>query len=134
MNSSEEINASSAPLTKPKKESKKSPVPPVKTDPIPPAEIHPAMGAMPALNTKEHTRQLFIQQEVDRLWRPPVGVPPGTSCRVSFTIDKMGKVTKSAFEKRSSYVIYDLSVMQVAKQFTFDRSLWASSFTIDFTQ
>lgn len=78
--------------------------------------------------------QGYIQQEVDRVWRPPLGVPKGTECLVNFVIDKSGKVKAFEIVKRSKVLIYDLSVIRVAKTFAFDRCLWGKRFTINFRQ
>ncbi len=83
---------------------------------------------------QDRNRQQLIAQEVSRLWQPPLGVPQGVTCRVSFTLDKKGHVTNVSFIERSAYLIYDLSIMQVAHQFAFHESLWGTVFTVDFTQ
>lgn len=78
--------------------------------------------------------QRHVQREVDRLWRPPLGVPKGTICTVTFTIGTEGCVENFEFLKRSNVVIYDLSIIRVAKNFQFDKSLWGKQFKIDFRQ
>jgi hypothetical protein len=75
-----------------------------------------------------------IQKEVSRLWRPPVGVPKGTECTLSFGISKNGKVERFDIIKRSSMLLYDLSILRVAQHFSFDKCLWGKNFTIDFRQ
>ena len=78
--------------------------------------------------------QRSIQHEVSRLWHPPVGAPKGTTCRVMFSISRYGTVEKFDFVERSKMLIYDLSILRVAKQFKFDECLWGKRFTIDFCQ
>jgi hypothetical protein len=78
--------------------------------------------------------QKHVQREVDRLWRPPVGVPKGTVCTVLFTVNVEGEVEEVAFLKRSSMLIYDLSIMRIAKSFKFAHCLWNKQFKIDFKQ
>jgi hypothetical protein len=78
--------------------------------------------------------QQHIQEEVDRLWRPPIGVPKGAECLVQFTVDKCGKVKHFEIIKGSNIVIYDLSIVRVAKKFTFHKCLWGKSFPINFRQ
>jgi hypothetical protein len=78
--------------------------------------------------------QQHIQREVDRLWRPPIGVPKGAECFVQFTVDKYGKVKHFEIIKSSKIVIYDLSIVRVAKKFTFHKCLWGKSFPINFRQ
>jgi hypothetical protein len=78
--------------------------------------------------------QRHVQREVDRLWRPPVGVPKGTVCSVLFAVGSDGSIEQFEILKRSDVIIYDLSVLRVAKSFQFDKSLWGKQFKIDFRQ
>ncbi len=78
--------------------------------------------------------QRYIQVEVLRLWRPPIGISKGTECTVSFFINRQGLVQEFEFVKRSNVLIYDLSISRVARQFKFDKCLWGKKFTIDFRQ
>ncbi len=78
--------------------------------------------------------QKHIQKEVGRLWKPPVGVPKGTECSMSFNINSDGKVEDFEAIKRSKVLIYDLSILRIANQFNFDKCLWNKKFTIDFRQ
>ncbi|MFA6263970.1 MAG: TonB C-terminal domain-containing protein [Candidatus Babeliales bacterium] len=78
--------------------------------------------------------QRHVQREVDRLWRPPVGVPKGTVCSVLFAVGNDGSIEQFEILKRSDVLIYDLSILRVAKSFQFDKSLWGKQFKIDFRQ
>lgn len=78
--------------------------------------------------------QESIQKEVARLWKPPIGVPKGTQCSAAFSIDNKGSVKKFKFIKKSDVLIYDLSVLRVAKQFKFAKFLWGRKFSLDFRQ
>lgn len=78
--------------------------------------------------------QQYIQQEVDRVWQPPIGVPKGTECVVTFAIDSSGKVKSFNIDKSSKVLIYDLSIVRVGKEFKFNKCLWSKSFTINFRQ
>ena len=78
--------------------------------------------------------QRHIQREVERLWRPPLGVPKGTLCTVLFSLNSHGQVKNCKFMERSNVLIYDLSIMQVAKRFAFNKCLWGKQFKIDFRQ
>lgn len=75
-----------------------------------------------------------VQREVVRLWRPPLGVAKGTTCRVKFSVGTEGEIDKFEIVSNSPMLIYDLSIMRVAKQFKFTQYLWGKSFTIDFRQ
>lgn len=78
--------------------------------------------------------QKTIQQEVGRLWRPPVGIEKGTTCRILFAVNKIGEVEHFEFVQKSKALIYDCSVKRVAKQFKFATCLWGKRFTVDFCQ
>jgi hypothetical protein len=78
--------------------------------------------------------QKHIQKEVERLWHPPIGVPKGTECTLSFLIDSSGNVDKFEIIKKSNVLIYDLSILRIAKNFKFNQSLWNKKFTIEFRQ
>ncbi len=78
--------------------------------------------------------QKSIQHEVMRLWHPPLGVSKGTTCRVFFAVGRKGNVEQFEFVTRSKMLIYDLSILRVAKQFKFDDCLWGKRFAIDFCQ
>lgn len=78
--------------------------------------------------------QQHIQYEVDRLWRPPLGVPKGTECIVTFVVDRDGTIKNFTIDQKSKVLIYDLSIVRVGKEFKFHKCLWGKSFTINFRQ
>jgi TonB family protein len=78
--------------------------------------------------------QRYVQNEIDRAWRPPLGVKKGTICTVSFTVDNEGNVASCSIVKKSAVLIYDLSIMRVARNLHFHQSLWGKQFKIDFCQ
>jgi outer membrane biosynthesis protein TonB len=78
--------------------------------------------------------QRCIQSEVDRVWKPPIGVEKGTECVVHFVINRDGCVKNCKIIKSSNVLIYDLSIVQVTKKFAFDKCLWGKSFDINFRQ
>ncbi|MBU1007510.1 TonB C-terminal domain-containing protein [Candidatus Dependentiae bacterium] len=78
--------------------------------------------------------QQCIQVEVDRVWKPPLGVPKGTECEVFFVVSRDGSIKEFAIQKSSHVLIYDLSIIRVGKQFKFDRCLWGKSFAVTFRQ
>jgi flagellar biosynthesis GTPase FlhF len=75
-----------------------------------------------------------IQNEVARLWRPPLGVPKGTTCKLFFIVNDDGEVDHAEIVARSPVLIYDLSILRVAYKFNFDKCLWGKKFTIEFQQ
>lgn len=85
-------------------------------------------------NVNTAVYQKNIQQEVERLWHPPVGVAKGTTCTLLIDVNAQGKVSKAELITRSQVLIYDLSVIKIAKKFAFNESLWGKQFKIDFRQ
>ena len=77
--------------------------------------------------------QSKIQQEVDRVWKPPLGVPKGTECEVSFVIGREGKVVDFKIIKSSKIIIYNLSIIRVAKELKFS-FLSGKTFKLNFRQ
>ena len=75
-----------------------------------------------------------IQKEVCKIWKPPLGASKGTECTVSFVLDKNGNVKEFNIVTPSKMLIYDLSVVKVAKEFKFDECLYGKTFCITFRQ
>lgn len=75
-----------------------------------------------------------IQREVARLWRPPLGVPKGTTCRMMVMLGADGSVEQAEFVSRSKMLIYDLSVLRIIKRLELDKFLWGKRLIIDFCQ
>ncbi len=75
-----------------------------------------------------------IVREVNRLWRPPVGVSKGISCRVKFTVGLTGTLELIEFITRSNNLVYDQSISTAVKLFEFDECLWGKQFIVDFCQ
>ena len=78
--------------------------------------------------------QGYVQQEIERVWQPPLGVPKGTECTGLFKIGKDGSVQKFELLTRSKILIYDLSIIKVSRNFKFDSCLWGKTFSVDFRQ
>jgi len=75
-----------------------------------------------------------IQKEVCRIWKPPLGASKGTECTVNFVVDKKGNVKEFNIVTPSKMLIYDLSIVKVAKGFVFDECLQGKTFCITFRQ
>ncbi|MCK4265491.1 TonB C-terminal domain-containing protein [Candidatus Babeliales bacterium] len=78
--------------------------------------------------------QQEVQREISRAWRPPVGVPKGTECVLLVEVDQTGEIKKYELAERSKVLIYDLSVLQAAREFKFSKSLWGNSLLVTFRQ
>lgn len=86
------------------------------------------------LDPKLARYQREVRKEVARLWRPPVGVPKGTECILQVTVDAKGSIELYELTTRSKVLVYDLSVLQAAKEFKFSKALWGNSLIITFRQ
>ena len=85
--------------------------------------------------SKKHLHYFrMIQEEVTRVWQPPVGIPKGVECTVLFSIGSDGIVKHFELIKRSNMLLYDLSITQAAQDLRFNKSLWGRQFTISFRQ
>ncbi|MCB9492707.1 MAG: hypothetical protein H6679_00355 [Epsilonproteobacteria bacterium] len=119
-------------VEKPKEETaiKKEPVIEKKVE----EQMPEKMSVQSTAQTPENMYHACVQQEVSRLWRPPVGFDKSVKCSGFFSIGTDGKVREFKLISSSGVLIYDLSVTKVAKKFAFNRILWGKSFTIDFAQ
>lgn len=78
--------------------------------------------------------QAYIQKEIMRLWRPPVGVKKGVESLVYFSVSNQGAIEQAHIVKSSEIVIYDMSIKRVLMAFQFHQSLWGKRFTVNFRQ
>ena len=119
-----------------------------KPEPVKQAEVKPAVPKeetvtqqeqMP-INLSDNTDprcdryQKEVQREISRVWRPPVGVAQGTECVLMVAVGAEGEVKKVELVTKSKVLVYDLSVLQAAKDFQFSKALWDNSLLITFRQ
>lgn len=79
--------------------------------------------------------QLEVQEEIERVWQPPVGVPQGTIVKARLTISPQGAVTDVEIIETSPIQIYDMSVIRDAHRFTFShKGLWGKTIDVTFRQ
>lgn len=79
--------------------------------------------------------QLEIQEEIERVWQPPVGVPQGTTTQARLTIDSHGVVSDVEIIQSSPVQIYDMSVIRDAHRFSFShKGLWGKTIDVTFRQ
>jgi outer membrane biosynthesis protein TonB len=79
-------------------------------------------------------REKLIQQEVDRVWRPPFGVAKGTECRVLVTVAPDGHVKDVQLISKSKVLIFDLSVLRDIRSMKLDKNFGGKRFSICFRQ
>ncbi|MBS1988527.1 TonB C-terminal domain-containing protein [Candidatus Dependentiae bacterium] len=78
--------------------------------------------------------QRLVQQEIERTWQPPLGVPKGTECTVRFEVADNGSIKGVTLVRRSDILIFDLSTLRSARTCTFAQCLWGKIFQVDFRQ
>lgn len=78
--------------------------------------------------------QAYIQQEIKRVWHPPVGIPKGTECSVYFQVNRTGQLASAKITHPSSVIVYNLSIQRVMSTCSFHQCLWGKSFTVTFRQ
>jgi len=78
--------------------------------------------------------QRVVQQEIERTWQPPLGVPKGTECTVRFEIAHNGNVKDAMLVHGSDVLIFDLSALRSARKCMFAQCLWGKIFQVDFRQ
>lgn len=78
--------------------------------------------------------QRVVQQEIERTWQPPLGVPKGTECTVRFEIADNGNIKSVILVHRSDVLIFDLSTLRSARKCMFAQCLWGKIFQVDFRQ
>lgn len=83
---------------------------------------------VPARNYYDIVYATIIDQ-----WRPPVGIVKGTSCVVSFSIDKKGFPIDIVFNKKSGVLMFDMSIKTVLARVSFSSMFVGNQFSIVFT-
>lgn len=78
--------------------------------------------------------QRVVQQEIERTWQPPLGVPKGTECTVRFEVADNGSIKGVTLVHRSDVLIFDLSTLRSARTCVFAQCLWGKIFQVDFRQ
>ncbi len=75
-----------------------------------------------------------ITTAVIKLWHPPIGVPKATEESVRFYTYKNGKVKNFEIIEKSNILLYDLSIVKIAKRLDFGEELGDKIFIIKFRQ
>ena len=82
---------------------------------------------MAALNAQE-----LLQEAVQSVWRPPVGMPGGTTCELKVAVDWAGVACDILVEKRSGILMFDVSAKSAAKKTNYPKMFWGKTITITF--
>lgn len=99
----------------------------VATNPTP--NTPPMAGYLIASSASEAatlTVALAIQEELLRVWHPPVGTEDGISCVVQVTLDAQGKLTEFAIKKSSGFLLFDVSARAAIQQAVWPQAVWGT--------
>ncbi|HSW73586.1 MAG TPA: TonB C-terminal domain-containing protein [Candidatus Limnocylindria bacterium] len=123
---------------------------PQEVTPPPVAQAAPVPEAAPVVPTEVDTAgdvtyvgraelealqmQAEIQQEIERRWRPPVGLAKDLLCQIRVLVDWQGAVQKVAIEQGSGVLIYDVQARNAAREIVFPKAAWGKEIVVHFNQ
>jgi hypothetical protein len=87
----------------------------------------PVLIARTATEKKTIETQLQIQDELIRVWRPPLGIPDGCSCQVQIVIGLDGIVTTVTMVQPSSILLFDVSVRAAVQTAQWPQATWGKT-------
>jgi|GEM_PF-4907635 len=68
-----------------------------------------------------------IQEELLRVWAPPVGIQDGVSCTARITLDTKGHLQNMEIIKPSGLLIFDVSARAALQQASWPRGVWGTT-------
>ncbi len=115
-------------------ESSLKPTPLVESVPSVPIEVPinqhiegPILIARSASHAAALTVQLAIQEELLRVWHPPIGIPEGISCSMQITVDARGAVQLLEIKKSSGMFLFDVSARAAIHQAVWPHAVWGTT-------
>jgi len=87
----------------------------------------PIMIARSAADATALAVQLEIQQELVRVWRPPVGIEEGISCTIKVLLENEGTVKLLEIVKPSGILLFDVSARAAIQQAVWPRAVWGTT-------
>jgi outer membrane biosynthesis protein TonB len=87
----------------------------------------PIMIARSASDAAALAVQLEIQEELLRVWRPPVGIDEGVSCTITVTLDDTGAAQTVEIVKPSGILLFDVSARAAIQQAVWPRAFWGAT-------
>ena len=89
--------------------------------------VGPILIARSASDAAALTVQLAIQEELLRVWHPPVGIEDGISCVVLVVLDGNGIVQEIEIKKPSGLLLFDVSARAAIQQAVWPRAVWGTT-------
>lgn len=86
----------------------------------------PILIARSASEAAHLTVAVAIQEELLRVWHPPIGTEDGISCTIQVTLDAQGKLTEFAIKKSSGFLLFDVSARAAIQQAVWPQAVWGT--------
>lgn len=100
-------------------------------EPVPQNDIAtidgPIVIARSAQEAAALTIQLQLQEELLRVWHPPVGIDDAVSCQVRVLLDATGIVQQIEMIKPSGMLLFDVSARAAVQQAVWPRGVWGTT-------
>lgn len=78
--------------------------------------------------------QRQIQQEAQRCWKAPSGMPADAGCQIVVQIDHTGKIRTITLAEPSGILMYDVQARQAVSHMEFPRGAWGKEVVVYFKQ
>ena len=78
--------------------------------------------------------QQDVQCEVERCWKPPVGLCKDLLCEVRVQIDEQGVIKYAKVDKVSGVLVYDVNARSTVLAMNFPKSAWGKELVLHFKQ
>lgn len=75
-----------------------------------------------------------LEQEIQKVWHPPVGIASTVHCALKVVIDHKGAVRTCGIEESSSVITYDIAARAALMNMKFPKQLWGKEVVITFKQ
>lgn len=75
-----------------------------------------------------------VQQELEKWWNPPVGLPDNVECVMKVVVDQTGNVVDILIEKKSAVISYDIAARAAVSQASFPKQVWGKAIMITFKE
>jgi outer membrane biosynthesis protein TonB len=87
----------------------------------------PILIARSAQEAAALTMQVQLQEELLRVWHPPIGVETGVCCQVRITLDDAGKVQAVDMVQSSGTILFDVSARAAVQQAVWPKGMWGTT-------
>lgn len=75
-----------------------------------------------------------MQQDIERVWKPPVGLSKDLMCTVAVALNNNGTIQSLAVEESSKVLSYDVTARMALSKVSFPKMFWGKKLAITFKQ